>query len=322
MKILWVDCASYFRSREFRESTWNKMSTTVRLLPRHAPWTGSHERHHRTMLNYLRMVTRNSAGRVKLLSSVDRETLYDRVALTHNSMPLGGYIVSGPELRYMCPDLLAYGHVRAIGASAAIKLEVPHLPYKVCKQSRQVYISEVWSRIKKANLDVRPRLRAAYDDLDPGRTVLVFVPTARKFAQPFVIAHVVRRVNQRVEVVHSTGARTMEHCYNVVPFSRHPKDYVPLAQGPSLIDMPLDVWVVDPSGHGDWYRGVVVDQSGTWEVLVRWENGDPEEWLDLNTEAWRPSYADGDDSPQHYNLTLHHGRGVHEITAFYPGELR
>ncbi|KAF4651932.1 hypothetical protein FOL46_009983 [Perkinsus olseni] len=286
MKILWVDCASYFRSREFRESTWNKMSTTVRLLPRHAPWTGSHERHHRTMLNYLRMVTRNSAGRVKLLSSVDRETLYDRVALTHNSMPLGGYIVSGPELRYMCPDLLAYGHVRAIGASAAIKLEVPHLPYKVCKQSRQVYISEVWSRIKKANLDVRPRLRAAYDDLDPGRTVLVFVPTARKLALPFVIAHVVRRVNHRVE-----------HCYNVVPFSRDPKDYVPLAQGPSLIDMPLDVWVDDPSGHGDWYRGVVVDQSGTLEVLVRWENGDPEEWLDLNTETWRPSYADGDDSP-------------------------
>ncbi|KAF4688283.1 hypothetical protein FOZ60_002936 [Perkinsus olseni] len=297
MKILWVDCASYFRSREFRESTWNKMSTTVRLLPRHAPWTGSHERHHRTMLNYLRMVTRNSAGRVKLLSSVDRETLYDRVALTHNSMPLGGYIVSGPELRYMCPDLLAYGHVRAIGASAAIKLEVPHLPYKVCKQSRQVYISEVWSRIKKANLDVRPRLRAAYDDLDPGRTVLVFVPTARKLAQPFVIAHVVRRVNHRVEVVHSTGARTMEHCYNVVPFSRHPKDYVPLAQGPSLIDMPLDVWVVDPSGHGDWYRGVVVDQSGTLEVLVRWENGDPEQWLDLTTETWRLSCADGDDPP-------------------------
>ncbi|EER01376.1 hypothetical protein Pmar_PMAR009775 [Perkinsus marinus ATCC 50983] len=297
MKILWVDCASYFRSREFRESSWTKLSAEVRLLPRPAPWTGSHERHHRSMLNYLRNITRNSAGRVRLLSPIDRETLYDRVALTHNTMPLGGYIVCGPELRYLCPDLLAYGHVRTLGASAVIKVEVPQLPYRICRQTRQVYLSEVWSRIKKTNADVCPRLRAGYGDLDPGRTVLVYVPTPRKLAQPFVIAHVVQRINNRVEVVHPTGARTKEHCYNVVPLSRHPTDYTTREQGPSLIDLRLRVWVIDASGQGEWYEGQVVDQSGLMEVLVRWSNGDPEEWLDLETENWSPLFDDGDISP-------------------------
>ncbi|KAF4667093.1 hypothetical protein FOL47_003744 [Perkinsus chesapeaki] len=297
MKILWVDCASYFRSREFRESSWSKLCAEVRLLSRHAPWTGSHERHHRTMLNYLRNLTRNSAGRVRLLSPVDRETLYDRVALTHNTMPLGGYVVSGPELRYLCPDLLAYGHVRTLGASAAVKLEVPQLPYRVCRQARQVYLSEVWSRIKKANANVHPRLRAGYGDLDPGSTVLVYIPTPRKLALPFVIAHVVQRLNNRVEVVHPTGARTVEHSYNVVPLSRHPSDYTPREQGPSLVGLRLRVWIVDTEGRGDWYEGEVADQCGLMEVLIRWSNGEPEEWIDLTTENWCPLTCDGDVSP-------------------------
>ncbi|EER02347.1 hypothetical protein Pmar_PMAR006669 [Perkinsus marinus ATCC 50983] len=188
------------------------------------------------MLNYLRNIIRNSAGRVRLLSPIDRETLCDRVALTHNTMPLGGYVycVRDPVLRYLCPDLLSYGHFRTLGASAAIKVEVPEFPYRICRQARQVYLSEAWSRIKKTNADVCPRLRAGYVDRDPGRTVLVYVPTSRKLAQPFVIAHVVQRINDRVEVVHPTGALTKELGYNVVPLSRHPTDYTTREQGPVL----------------------------------------------------------------------------------------
>ncbi|EER08253.1 hypothetical protein Pmar_PMAR007924 [Perkinsus marinus ATCC 50983] len=296
-RIILCDRASYFRSTIFIDEVARRLGSEVRLLSRHAPWEGGHERHHGVMCALLRNSLRHSGGRLLSLTPQQRQDLFDRICLVHNNLPLGSYLwLSGDKLP-VCPELLCNGRLRSLNRTTMMFCDNV-LPYRAAQAAQRTFLSEGWALIKRRNSAVRPITRVAHDAFDPGRTVLVYSPAPRKLAKNFTIAHVHQKISRnRVEVILPTGVKTVENMYNVLPIGRHPEDYPARTCGPSLVGMPIRVWISDTNGAGRWYSGFITDQSSDFEVLVSWSNGDPEEWLNLATERWQPSTDDGVGTP-------------------------
>ncbi|KAF4648243.1 hypothetical protein FOL47_003567, partial [Perkinsus chesapeaki] len=288
-RVIFCDRASYFRSSVFKDQVARRLGATVHLLSRHAPWEGSHERHHGVMCALLRNSLRHCSGRLQPLSAQQRQDLFDRICLVHNNLPLGSYLwLNGTQLP-VCPELLCNGRLRSLNMTTMMFCNNV-LPYRAAQAAQKSFLSEGWALIKRRNSSVRPSTSVAPDSFDPGRTVLIYSPAPRKLAKNFTVAHVSQKISRnRVEVVLPTGVKTVENMYNVLPIGRHPEDYKARVCGPSLIGMTVRVWIADDSGSGSWYDGYVSDQSSDLEVLVNWKNGDPEEWLDLSVERWQPS---------------------------------
>ncbi|KAF4729919.1 hypothetical protein FOZ62_029191, partial [Perkinsus olseni] len=296
-RVILCDRASYFRSSVFKDEVARRLGSVVRLLSRHAPWEGGHERHHGVMCALLRNSLRHCGGRLLSLSPQQHQDLFDRICLVHNNLPLGSYLwLDGAQLP-VCPELLCNGRLRSLNQTTMMFCN-DVLPYRAAKAAQRTFLSEGWALIKRRNSAVRPTTNVSSDAFDPGRTVLVYSPAPRKLAKNFTVAHVRQKNSRnRVEVVLPTGVKTVENMYNVLPIGRHPDDYKARSCGPSLVGMPIRVWVSDTNGGGAWYDGSVADQSSDFEVLINWSNGDPEEWLDLITERWQPSSDDGVGTP-------------------------
>lgn len=55
----------------------------------------------------------------------------------------------------------------------------------------------------------------------------------------------------------------------------------------SLVGKTLSVSVKVDDGGTDWFTAVVKRQRAKGQVLVAWENGDEDEWIDLKSEVYK-----------------------------------
>ena len=56
---------------------------------------------------------------------------------------------------------------------------------------------------------------------------------------------------------------------------------------PNLVGKTLNVAVKVTDGSTDWFRGLVKRQRSKCQVLLAWENGDDDEWIDLKSEVYK-----------------------------------
>ncbi|KAF4685445.1 hypothetical protein FOZ60_006561 [Perkinsus olseni] len=304
LRYLYADQASYHRSPVFRQRLRDELGCELTLIPRHSPWCGANERHHAVALDMLRQLLRHDAGRIAKLCGPDRQDLYDQVTLLHNGMPMGVYTLQGSAEVAVTRDMLCMGYTRLDSCSTAsqVKPSLPWVPYKAYASARNVYLSHMWSHIKKQNSRLHPLPRCDDSHLYfPGAPVLVYNGSPRRLSASFALAHVRERVStHRISVVHTNGSVTVENLRNVTAIYRCDRDSSSgRAIGASLLHMPLRVWIPDKQGTGDWYYGRVVDHIGDDEVLICWDrrNPDDSEWLRLWQEKWEPLTDSGDMSP-------------------------
>ncbi|EER17872.1 hypothetical protein Pmar_PMAR027587 [Perkinsus marinus ATCC 50983] len=304
LRYLYADQASYHRSPVFRQRLRDELGCELTLLPRHAPWCGANERHHGVALDMLKQLLRHDAGRISKLSGVERQDVYDQVTLLHNGMPIGVYALQGSGEVPVTRDMLCMGYTRldSCSTSSQVKPSLPWVPYNAYAKARNVYLSHMWSHIKKKNSRLHPLPKTDDSHLYfPGAPVLVYNGSPRKLAPAFGLAHVRERLSaHRVSVVHTNGTVTVENLRNVTAIYRCQRDSSsPPYVGASLLHMPLRVWILDKKGSGDWYYGRVVDHIGEDEVLISWDrrNPDDSEWLRLWQEKWEPFPDSGDVTP-------------------------
>ncbi|KAF4731691.1 hypothetical protein FOZ62_001579, partial [Perkinsus olseni] len=156
VRIVTCDRASYFRSTDqFIRRVESELEASVCLASSRSPWEICSESHNAIVIDRLRCMLRHSSGKWPS-DRDDEDLLLERLMSIINCRPLGTFLISQGSAEVVTPDSLYFGRTRdgggSLSGSRPTSTDHSHLMPNRLKAFRNVFLSSVWSELKKRSL--------------------------------------------------------------------------------------------------------------------------------------------------------------------------